>query len=74
MPLAKTMLVFRSRPRGEQFLVRWAVPQLHDIDALSKMVDPYLNGAYPMKALSRFADIILSCVQVIFLVHLLSLL
>ncbi|KAK7412293.1 hypothetical protein VNO78_03746 [Psophocarpus tetragonolobus] len=53
----------KSRPRGEQFLVRWAVPQLHDIDALSKMVDPCLSGAYPMKSLSRFADIVSSCVQ-----------
>ncbi|KAI4299320.1 hypothetical protein L6164_032789 [Bauhinia variegata] len=53
----------KSRPRAEQFLVRWAVPQLHDIDALSKMVDPSLNGAYHMKSLSRFADIISSCVQ-----------
>ncbi|KAK4259949.1 hypothetical protein QN277_006225 [Acacia crassicarpa] len=53
----------RSRSRGEQFLVRWAVPQLHDIDALTKMVDPSLNGAYSMKSLSRFADIISSCLQ-----------
>ncbi|KAJ1434778.1 Serine-threonine/tyrosine-protein kinase, catalytic domain [Sesbania bispinosa] len=53
----------RSRPRGEQILVRWAVPQLHDIDALSKMVDPCLNGAYPIKSLSRFADIVSSCIQ-----------
>ncbi|KAK7327941.1 hypothetical protein VNO77_22034 [Canavalia gladiata] len=53
----------KSQPRGEQFLVRWAVPQLHDIDALSKMVDPCLNGNYPMKSLSRFADIVSSCVQ-----------
>ncbi|XP_047308676.1 protein STRUBBELIG-RECEPTOR FAMILY 3-like [Impatiens glandulifera] len=53
----------RSRARGEQFLVRWAIPQLHDIDALSKMVDPSLNGAYPSKSLSRFADIISLCVQ-----------
>ncbi|XP_061355787.1 protein STRUBBELIG-RECEPTOR FAMILY 3-like [Gastrolobium bilobum] len=52
-----------SRPLGEQFLVRWAVPQLHDIDALSKMVDPSLNGAYTMKSLSRFTDIISSCIQ-----------
>ncbi|TKY59324.1 STRUBBELIG-RECEPTOR FAMILY 3 [Spatholobus suberectus] len=52
-----------SRPLGEQFLVRWAVPQLHDIDALSKMVDPSLHGAYPKKSLSRFADIISSCIQ-----------
>ncbi|KAM7500823.1 hypothetical protein LguiA_025237 [Lonicera macranthoides] len=53
----------RSRPRGEQFLVRWAIPQLHDIDALSRMVDPTLHGTYPSKSLSRFADIISSCLQ-----------
>ncbi|XP_059623161.1 protein STRUBBELIG-RECEPTOR FAMILY 3-like [Cornus florida] len=52
-----------SRPRGEQFLVRWAIPQLHDINALSRMVDPSLNGMYPSKSLSRFADIISLCVQ-----------
>ncbi|RDX94215.1 Protein STRUBBELIG-RECEPTOR FAMILY 3 [Mucuna pruriens] len=53
----------RTRPRGEHFLVRWAIPQLHDIDALSKMVDPSLNGNYPAKSLSNFADIISRCVQ-----------
>ncbi|CAO2842688.1 unnamed protein product [Amaranthus hypochondriacus] len=52
-----------TRPRPEQFLVRWAIPQLHDIDALSKMVDPSLGGSYPSKSLSRFADIISLCVQ-----------
>lgn len=44
--------------------MRWATPQLHDIDALAKMVDPALNGMYPAKSLSRFADIIALCVQV----------
>lgn len=53
----------RSRPRGEQLLVRWAIPRLHDIDALSRMVDPSLNGGYPSKSLSRFADIISLCIQ-----------
>ncbi|KAG9440052.1 hypothetical protein H6P81_020217 [Aristolochia fimbriata] len=52
-----------SRIRSEQSLVRWATPQLHDIDALAKMVDPALNGMYPAKSLSRFADIIALCVQ-----------
>ncbi|OIW14006.1 hypothetical protein TanjilG_09357 [Lupinus angustifolius] len=52
-----------SRARPEQSLVRWATPQLHDIDALAKMVDPALNGMYPAKSLSRFADIIALCVQ-----------
>lgn len=53
-----------TRTRVEQSLVRWATPQLHDIDALSKMVDPSLNGMYPAKSLSRFADIIALCIQV----------
>ncbi|KAG6428792.1 hypothetical protein SASPL_106829 [Salvia splendens] len=52
-----------SRPRSEQSLVRWATPQLHDIDALSKMVDPALKSLYPVKSLSRFADVIALCVQ-----------
>ncbi|XP_020593248.1 protein STRUBBELIG-RECEPTOR FAMILY 7 isoform X2 [Phalaenopsis equestris] len=52
-----------SRPRSEQHLVRWATPQLHDIDALDKMVDPQLQGLYPAKSLSRFADVIAICVQ-----------
>ncbi|XP_011027919.1 PREDICTED: protein STRUBBELIG-RECEPTOR FAMILY 3-like isoform X3 [Populus euphratica] len=53
----------RSLSRGEQYLVRWAIHQLHDIDALSRMVDPSLHGAYPVKSLSRFADIISRCIQ-----------
>uniref|UniRef100_A0A7N0ULT0 Protein kinase domain-containing protein n=1 Tax=Kalanchoe fedtschenkoi TaxID=63787 RepID=A0A7N0ULT0_KALFE len=53
----------RSRVRGEQFLVRWAIPQLHDIDALSRMVDPSLKGEYPAKCLSHFADIVARCIQ-----------
>ncbi|XP_050213401.1 protein STRUBBELIG-RECEPTOR FAMILY 3-like [Mercurialis annua] len=53
----------RSRARGEQSLVRWAIPRLHDIDSLSDMVDPSLDGAHPAKSLSRFADIIARCVQ-----------
>lgn len=52
-----------SRVRSEQSLVRWATPQLHDIDLLAKMVDPSLNGMYPAKSLSRFADVIALCVQ-----------
>ena len=53
-----------TRPWSEQSLVRWATPQLHDIDALDKMVDPALKGLYPAKSLSRFADVIALCVQV----------
>ncbi|GLT38207.1 hypothetical protein SLA2020_124710 [Shorea laevis] len=53
-----------NKPKSEQCLVRWATPQLHDIDALGRMVDPALCGLYPTKAVSRFADIIALCVQV----------
>nr|XP_010939841.1 protein STRUBBELIG-RECEPTOR FAMILY 6 isoform X1 [Elaeis guineensis] len=52
-----------SRLRAEQSLVQWATPQLHDIDALDRMVDPALKGLYPAKSLSRFADVIALCVQ-----------
>ncbi|GJM97780.1 hypothetical protein PR202_ga14733 [Eleusine coracana subsp. coracana] len=52
-----------SRPRAEQHLVRWASSQLHDIESLSKMVDPSIQGQCSEKALSRFADIISRCIQ-----------
>ncbi|OEL36067.1 Protein STRUBBELIG-RECEPTOR FAMILY 6 [Dichanthelium oligosanthes] len=52
-----------SQPRSQQSLVRWATPQLHDIDLLDQMVDPALEGLYPAKSLSRFADAITVCVQ-----------
>ncbi|KAI4330219.1 hypothetical protein MLD38_028520 [Melastoma candidum] len=52
-----------SKPRPEQCLVRWATPQLHEIDALERMVDPALRGLYPPKSVSRFADTIALCVQ-----------
>ncbi|CAA7062046.1 unnamed protein product [Microthlaspi erraticum] len=53
-----------EKPRPERSLVRWATPQLHDIEALSNIADPALHGLYEPKSLSRFADIIASCVQV----------
>ncbi|XP_074578708.1 protein STRUBBELIG-RECEPTOR FAMILY 6-like [Curcuma longa] len=52
-----------SRPWSEQSLVQWAAPQLHDIDALERMIDPALKGLYPLKSVSRFADVVALCVQ-----------
>ncbi|KAL6648019.1 hypothetical protein ACP70R_012243 [Stipagrostis hirtigluma subsp. patula] len=52
-----------SQPRSQKSLVGWATPQLHDIDSLDQMVDPALEGLYPAKSLSRFADAIALCVQ-----------
>ncbi|CAL9179398.1 unnamed protein product [Musa hybrid cultivar] len=51
-----------SLPRAEQHLVRWASSQLHDIDALRRMMDPSI-GQFPVRSLSRFADIISRCTQ-----------
>jgi hypothetical protein len=48
--------------------VRWATSQLYDIDAISKMVDPYIRGQCSEKALSRFADVISRCIQVLCLI------
>ncbi|KAM1274747.1 hypothetical protein FF1_024642 [Malus domestica] len=61
--LTGRMPVDSSKPPAEQCLVRWATPQLHDLDALSQMVDPALRGLYPPKSVSRFADIVALCVQ-----------
>ena len=57
-------IIFSSKAKPEQCLVHWASPQLHDMNALEKMVDPALRGLYPPKSLSRFADIIALCVKV----------
>ncbi|KAL8214145.1 hypothetical protein R6Q57_003594 [Mikania cordata] len=53
----------RSKTRGEQYLVKWAFPRLHDIEALSRIVDPSLDAAHSSKSVSRFADIISLCIQ-----------
>ncbi|CAL9210195.1 unnamed protein product [Musa hybrid cultivar] len=53
-----------SLPWAEQHLVRWASSQLHDIDALIRMMDPCVDGQFHVKSLSRFADIISRCIQV----------
>ncbi|KAJ4816078.1 Protein STRUBBELIG-RECEPTOR FAMILY 3 [Rhynchospora pubera] len=52
-----------SRPRAERHLASWASCQLHDIDALVKMVDPALGGRFPIRSLSRVADIVSRCIQ-----------
>ncbi|RZC65928.1 hypothetical protein C5167_009619 [Papaver somniferum] len=57
------MFLNSSRSRSEQSLARWATSQLHDIDALDKMVDASLKGHYPPKSVSRFADVVSLRVQ-----------
>ncbi|KAH7387421.1 hypothetical protein KP509_16G022100 [Ceratopteris richardii] len=52
-----------SRPWRERSLVRWAFPQLCDINALERMLDPSIYATCPKKSMSRFADIITQCLQ-----------
>ncbi|XP_020265269.1 protein STRUBBELIG-RECEPTOR FAMILY 2-like isoform X2 [Asparagus officinalis] len=53
-----------SKIEEEQLLVKWAFSRLHDSSSLEGMVDPAIRGTFPSKILSRFADIILLCIQV----------
>ncbi|CAN8259539.1 unnamed protein product [Cochlearia groenlandica] len=50
-----------DRPKQEQSLVRWAKPQLKDMNTLEEMVDPALCGLYPPESVSTFADIVSIC-------------
>ncbi|KAJ0988134.1 hypothetical protein J5N97_006490 [Dioscorea zingiberensis] len=52
-----------SRKKEERFLVNWASSCLHDFSLLEDMVDPKIRDTIPSHVLSRFADIILLCIQ-----------
>lgn len=52
-----------SRPREEQYLVKWASSGLHDTEFLVNMVDPAIKGMISVKDLSRLADIMSLCIQ-----------
>lgn len=56
---------YRSKPREEQYLVKWASSQLHVNESLEQMVDPAIKKTISSKALSRFADIVSLCIQVL---------
>ncbi|KAL0900256.1 hypothetical protein Bca101_084217 [Brassica carinata] len=52
-----------ERPKAEQSLVRWAKPQLKNMETLEEMVDPALCGLYVPESVSAFADIVSICVM-----------
>jgi len=58
-----SVIIFSSKKEEEQLLVKWASSRLHDFSSLEGMVDPAIKGTIPSKVLSRFADIILMCIQ-----------
>lgn len=66
-----TLSIFLStRAPGEQSLVRWASLRLHDSASLAHMVDPAVRNTIPSKSLSRFADVVSLCIQVLLHKHL----
>lgn len=52
-------------PEEEQYLANWASSKLHDSESLEQMVDPAIKRTFSSKALSRYADIISLCTQVL---------
>lgn len=53
--------VDKTKPGGEQNLVEWAKPYLHDKRKVFRIVDPRLEGQYSMKAAHRVATLASSC-------------
>ncbi|XP_071721705.1 protein STRUBBELIG-RECEPTOR FAMILY 2-like [Rutidosis leptorrhynchoides] len=52
-----------SRTRQEKSLVKWASSRLHDAECLEQMVDPVIKSTLCSRTLSRFADVVLFCIQ-----------
>ncbi|XP_012064924.1 probable serine/threonine-protein kinase PBL5 [Jatropha curcas] len=52
-----------TKDRGEQNLVAWARPMFKDRRNFSRMVDPLLQGQYPMRGLYQALAISAMCVQ-----------
>ncbi|MBA0877898.1 hypothetical protein Goshw_016350 [Gossypium schwendimanii] len=52
-----------SKDRNEQYLVAWARPLFKDRRNFSQMVDPLLQGQYPMKGLYQALAVAAMCVQ-----------
>ncbi|KAL3619806.1 putative serine/threonine-protein kinase pix13 [Castilleja foliolosa] len=52
-----------NRPSAQANLVDWAKPSLPDQRKLRKLMDPRLEGEYPMKAAFGIAQLILTCLE-----------
>ncbi|KAL0303072.1 UNVERIFIED_CONTAM: Serine/threonine-protein kinase PBL27 [Sesamum radiatum] len=52
-----------SRAAGEHNLVAWARPLLQDLQKLSQIADPLLQGQYPATGLSQALAVAARCVQ-----------
>ncbi|KAG6731436.1 hypothetical protein I3842_01G129000 [Carya illinoinensis] len=54
--------VVHTLPRGQQSLVTWATPKLHE-DKVNQCVDARLNGEYPSNAVAKMAAVAALCLQ-----------
>ncbi|XP_042476805.1 serine/threonine-protein kinase PBS1-like [Macadamia integrifolia] len=52
-----------TRAHGEQNLIAWARPLFNDRRKLSKLVDPQLQGRYPMRGLYQALAVASMCIQ-----------
>ncbi|XP_010063131.2 probable serine/threonine-protein kinase PBL11 isoform X2 [Eucalyptus grandis] len=52
-----------TRPSGQQNLVEWARPLLHNKRKLRKIMDPRLEGRYPLEAATQAAGLTLKCLE-----------
>ena len=55
--------VDKHKPCGEQNLVDWARPLLHDKKRIFRIMDPRLEGHYSMKGAYRAANLALGCLN-----------
>ncbi|KAF5737538.1 receptor-like protein kinase [Tripterygium wilfordii] len=53
--------VDRNRPKSEQKLLEWIKPYLSDVKQFRHIVDPRLQGKYPLKSAQRLATIANRC-------------
>uniref|UniRef100_A0A2P2JDH2 non-specific serine/threonine protein kinase n=1 Tax=Rhizophora mucronata TaxID=61149 RepID=A0A2P2JDH2_RHIMU len=51
------------RPTNQLNLVQWARPSLSDKKKLKKIMDPRLDGQYPLTAATQVAQLILHCLE-----------
>ncbi|EEF52868.1 probable serine/threonine-protein kinase PIX13 [Ricinus communis] len=52
-----------NRPNSEQNLIEWATPSLSEKRKLTKIMDPRLEGQYPIKGAMQAAELILQCLE-----------
>lgn len=53
----------RNRPKNEQRLFEWVKPYINDSQKFWQIVDPQLDGKYPLRPAVKFAQLATNCLQ-----------